>query len=358
MNHEGRIERLAQKIAGSEADALLVTNLTNVRYLTGFSGTAGSVLVLRDGAVFMTDTRYEARAGSLVKGAEIDIYPSRLTESLVPRLQNAGVKRLSIEALSMTVADRADLAERTEGVELVSSSGLVEDLRRTKDEDEVECLRRAVKIGDEAYSWLLDRLEPGVTERQVALDLEVFMRQNGADEISFEPIVGSGELSAHIHHTPSDRPLDKGDLVILDFGARVDGYCSDMTRTVVLGAATEDQIASYELVLAAHDAGIRALRPGAACAEVDADARGVIEDAGRGEEFAHGLGHGVGLDIHEAPKLHRISDESLREGDVVTVEPGVYAPSWGGIRIEDCVLVTGDGAEVLGSAPKDRLIEI
>jgi Xaa-Pro aminopeptidase len=183
------------------------------------------------------------------------------------------------------------------------------------------------------------------------------MRTEGAEDVSFEPIVGSGPLSAHIHHTPGERVFEKGDLILMDFGARVDGYCSDMTRTVVLGAATDDQRAQYELVLAAQQRGVEAAVAGAACARVDDAARSVIADAGFGEAFAHGLGHGVGLDIHEAPRLGRISEDTLQSGEVVTIEPGVYLEE-GGIRIEDCVLVNKDGARILTGAPKQELLEL
>lgn len=346
--------RAALPSAGVEA--LLVTNLTNVRYLTGFSGTNGQVLVHSGGAVFFTDPRYAARAGQLVEGAEVAVYPARITDLLGDRLSTHGVTSLGVEG-SMTLAERDDLQERL-GRELVTTSGIVEKLRRTKDADEVALIREAIRIGDEAFAWVRDRLVPGVAEREIALDLEIWMRQNGADGISFPPIVGSGPLSAHIHHAASDRAFEKGDLVLLDFGCTFEGYCSDLTRTAVLGAASDEQLELYALVLEAHNAGIAAVAPGTKGADVDRAARDIIDKAGYGERFGHGLGHGVGLDIHEAPRLHRISEDTLAPDDVVTVEPGVYIPDTGGIRIEDCVLVTESGAEVLGSAPKDRLIEL
>ncbi|MGH2752933.1 MAG: M24 family metallopeptidase [Actinomycetota bacterium] len=358
MDHEGRITKLRQKVDALEIDALLVTDLTNVRYLTGFSGSNGQVLVTESEAYFFSDGRYAARAADLVQGAEIDIYGARLVDVLNPRLNSGGIKRLGIEAETMTLADRDDLDKRVDDVELIPMKNLVEALRRVKDADEVAHLRQAVEIGDAAFSWLLTKLAPGQSERDVALELEIWIRQHGADEISFDPIVGSGELSAHIHHTPSHRQFEKGDLVLLDFGSRKDGYCSDLTRTVVLGPASDRQRELYDLVLEAQVAGIAALEAGADGVSVDAAARKVIEDAGHGDDFGHGLGHGVGLDIHESPRLHRISEDTLLEGDVVTVEPGVYLPGWGGVRIEDCVLVTEDGCEVLGSAPKDALIEL
>jgi Xaa-Pro aminopeptidase len=356
MNHAGRIARLQATRRAQGLDALLVTNLTNVRYLTGFSGTNGQVLVGDGGATFFSDPRYAARAADLVEGAEIVIYPTKLTDRLPDHLD--GVARLGVEAGAMTLLERDQLADALSAVELVPTKNAVEDLRRVKEPAEVEKVREAVSIGDAAFTWVLDHLSPGATERSVALELEVWMRKAGADHVSFDPIVGSGPLSAHIHHTPSDRSLDKGDLVLLDFGARTHGYCSDLTRTVVLGPASDEQRALYDIVLAAQKKGIDAVAVGAPCAEVDGAARSYIDSAGHGDAFAHGLGHGVGLDIHEAPRLHRTSEEKLLEGDVVTVEPGIYVRDEGGIRIEDCVLVTARGAEVLSAAPKDRLIEL
>ena len=358
MDHAGRIKKLRQKVDALDIDALLVTNLTNVRYLTGFSGSNGQVLLTDERAHFFSDGRYAARAADLVEGAEVEIYSSRLVEVLGPRLAAEGCSKLGIESGTMTIAERDDLEEPLDDITLVPTKNLVESLRRVKDADEVSALREAIAVSDAAFSWLLTRLGPGRSEREVALDLEVWMRQHGADEISFEPIVGSGELSAHIHHSPSHRQVEKGDLVLLDFGSRKDGYCSDMSRTVVMGPASDRQREIYDLVLAAQAAGIEAVTEGADGVAVDAAARKVIEEAGHGKVFAHGLGHGVGLDIHEAPRLHRISEDTLLAGDVVTVEPGVYLPGWGGVRIEDCVLVTDDGCDVLGSAPKEALIEL
>jgi Xaa-Pro aminopeptidase len=219
-------------------------------------------------------------------------------------------------------------------------------------------MKQAVELAGQGFKWVMENLTPGMTETEAALELEIMMRKAGAEDVSFEPIVGSGPLSAHIHHTPSDRTLEKGDLVLFDFGARVDGYCSDLTRTVVLGPASDEQRDLYELVLRAQTAGIEAAKPGVRCADVDAAARKVIDEAGMGEEFGHGLGHGVGLDIHEEPAFSRISEDSLQGGEVMTVEPGVYVIGTGGIRIEDCVVIDPAGASVLGSAPKDRLIEL
>jgi Xaa-Pro aminopeptidase len=358
MSHEQRIDQVRTKLTDAQVDALLVTNATNVGYLTGFTGTNGQVLVLQSDTVFFSDPRYAARAADLVRAAEVDIYPTRLTEVLPGHLERAGVSRLGFEAATMTVAERDDLADRLVGVDLASTKGLVEDLRRHKDDEEVALVREAVRIADETFEWVLERLEPGRSEREIALALEIRMRERGADEASFPPIVGSGPLSSHIHHTPSDRLLERGDLVLLDFGARWRGYCSDLTRTVVLAPARDEHLETYELVLEAQGRGIEAVAVGAAGERVDAAARDVIAAAGHEAAFGHGLGHGVGLDIHEAPRLAKTSEDELRAGDVVTVEPGVYRVGQGGIRIEDCVLVTPDGGEVLGKAPKSELIEL
>jgi Xaa-Pro aminopeptidase len=358
MDYEGRIGRLRESLAGAGVEALLVTNLTNVRYLCGFSGSNGQLLVSSTATTFFTDGRYRARAADLVQGADVVVYDANLHESLAPALASAGTSTVGIEAATMPVAQRDHLDGKLEGVDLVATKSLVEELRRRKEPEEVSLLREAIRIGDEAFNWALDRLGPGRTEREIALELEVEMRRRGADSVSFEPIVGSGPLSAHIHHTPSDRELAAGDLVLLDFGARWQGYCSDLTRTVVLGPASDHQRDVYAIVLAAQAAGIDAVAPGKSGVECDAAARHVVDDAGYGETFGHGLGHGVGLDIHEAPRLHKTSEDTLVVADVVTVEPGIYVSGSGGVRIEDCVLVTEDGSEVLGKAPKESLIEL
>jgi Xaa-Pro aminopeptidase len=337
-------------------EALLVTDLTNVRYLTGFSGTNGQVLVHSDGALFLSDPRYAARARTIVHGAEIEIYPDELSDVLGTHTARLGITRLGVEASSMTLAERDRIAGHLSMPELVSTEGVVENRRRVKDADEVALIKQAVAIAEDAFAWALDRLGVGSLEREIAVDLEVRMRLSGADEVPFPLIVGSGPLSAHVHHTSSTRALEKGDLVLMDIGARVDGYCSDLTRTVALGGVSEDEERLYAIVLEAQRRAIGEIRNGTEAAFADRVARGVIEEAGYGDHFSHGLGHGVGIDIHEAPRLRKTSTEVLRTCDVATVEPGIYLPDRFGIRIEDCVLVTDDGCEVLGTAPKDDLI--
>ena len=358
MDYAARTQRVQDSLASRDVEAMLITNLTNVRYLTGFSGTNGQLWLTSDRVTFLTDPRYEARATTLVEEAEILIYASRLAEGLKPLLGEASITRVGVEAKTMTLAEKNDLETRVGSAALLPISNVVESMRRSKDAHEVRLIREAIELGDRAFSWVLDQLAPGRTEREIALGLEMTMREWGAEEVSFPPIVGSGELSAHIHHSPTERDLQKGDLILLDFGCRLSGYCSDLTRTVVLGGATDEQQRMYDLVLRAQTEGIAATGPGVRGVAADGAARSVIEAAGMGASFGHGLGHGVGLDIHEDPRLNRISEDTLAPGDVVTVEPGVYVQGTGGVRIEDCVLVTEDGQEVLGSAPKDELIEL
>ncbi len=367
MSHEERQRVVAANLPELDCDALLVTSLTNVRYLTGFSGSNGQVLITDKGSWFFSDPRYGERAKVLVSGAEIVIYEGRTSETswdaspgtaLKGCLSTAGSKKLGFESSCVTVAELGSLSEALPGIDLVGTEGAVEDVRRVKDATELNAIRVACDVAASAFGYIVDRIVPGVTESEIAVELEFWMRRNGAEAVSFEPIVGSGPLSAHIHHTPSDRTFEKGDLILMDYGALVSGYCSDLTRTVVIGPASPEVEEIYSIVLASQHAGISALRAGANGRDVDAAARKVMEASGHAEYFAHGLGHGVGLDIHEAPRLSKTSPDVLRAGEVVTVEPGIYIPGLGGVRIEDCVLVTEDGAEVLGASTKDELMEV
>lgn len=367
MSNERRIDGVLGKLGAIDREALLVTSSTDVRYLTGFSGSNGQVLITSRGSWFFSDPRYSERAKALVRGAEIRIYEGRTTETswegspgavLKECLSTAGTKQLGVDPTHVTMAEIESLRAVLPGIDLVPTDPVVGDLRRVKDGEELAAIREACAVASDAFGYIVDRIVPGVSEREIAVELEFWMRRNGADAVSFDPIVGSGPLSAHIHHTPSERPFEKGDLVLMDFGALVRGYCSDLTRTVVIGHARPEIEEIYSRVLESQRQGIGALRAGVHGRAVDAAARKVMEDSGHAEHFGHGLGHGVGLDIHEAPRLSKTSPDVLRAGEVVTVEPGIYIPGIGGVRIEDCVLVTEDGAEVLGTAPKDELMEV
>lgn len=354
MDHALRRERLAAELRARGLDALLVTRLPNVRYLSGFTGSNGQVVVAADGrAVFLTDGRYEGPAAREVPDLERRVYRDR---AVVPHALEAarslGASRLGFEA-SLPYREARELEARAEGVEVVAVDGLVERLRWEKDEEELRALELAQELTDLAFERVPALLREGATEREVALELEVAARRAGAEALAFDPIVAFGEHAAEPHHRPCDRPLRRGDVVKLDFGARASGYHADMTRTVALGEPPAELRELHALVARAQAAGIAALRAGATAGEVDGAARAVIAEAGFGERFPHGLGHGVGLEIHEGPWLRAEGTEPLPAGTVVTVEPGVYVPGLGGVRIEDLVLVGPEGARVLGRSPRE-----
>ena len=336
---------------------MLVTDLVNVRYLCGFTGSNGALLVAADDdtrTTLATDSRYRIQASQQSPDVQLSVERAcgpRLTELAAGQ----GVRRLGFESHVVTIEGYDKLAAAAQDVELVRASGVVEELRAVKDAGEIALLRLACEKADDALTDLINRggVRAGVTERQVARELEALMLDHGAEGPSFETIVAAGAHSAIPHHRPTDSELATGDFVKIDFGALVGGYHSDMTRTFVLGEPQQWQRDIYELVSAAQQAGRAALQPGAACGDVDAAARRVIADAGYGANFGHGLGHGVGLQIHEAPSIGAESAGTLQVGSAVTVEPGVYLPDRGGVRIEDTLVVGDKDPELLTRFPKE-----
>jgi Xaa-Pro aminopeptidase len=365
VTHSQRRDKLKSRIDASGLDAMLVTDLNNVRYLSGFSGSNGALLVFADDreAVLATDGRYRTQATEQAPDLEVAIERA-VGRYLAGRAGDESVSKLGFESNVVTVdgfdALTGEVAERGGKTELVRAAGTVEALREIKDAGEVALLRLACEAADAALKDLVARggLRPGRTEREVGRDLEALMLDHGADAISFETIVAAGPNSAIPHHRPTDAVLADGDFVKIDFGALVAGYHSDMTRTFVLGTAADWQLEIYQLVADAQRAGREALRPGAELREVDGAARQLIVDAGYGEQFSHGLGHGVGLQIHEAPGIGATSAGTLLAGSVVTVEPGVYLPGRGGVRIEDTLVVgeQADTAELLTRFPKELAV--
>jgi len=360
MDVAGRVARLSGRLAPAGCDALLVTHLTNIRYLTGFTGSAGLLLVGDDELTFVTDGRYEEQAaGELAAagvGAELVIGRTAALQRAALIERAAGTRRIGLEAEHVSWADQRRYAtEWFPTAELVPASGLVEGLRVVKDDGEVARIEAACTIADAALAAVAPRLEEGPTEAAFALELDTEMRRRGADDLSFETIVAAGRNGSRPHHTPSTRPIERGDLVVIDFGALVDGYHSDMTRTIAVGgpgALDATQTRMVKVVRESQAAGVAAVRAGASARDVDAACRQVIEAAGWGDAFVHGTGHGVGLDIHEDPKVSWAADGTLAAGHVVTVEPGVYLPGHGGVRIEDTVVVTEHGCRTLTRAPK------
>jgi Xaa-Pro aminopeptidase len=361
MDVAARSERVRACLPDAGIDALLVTRLPNVTYLTAFTGSSAMVLVGPDELVFLTDGRYAEQSAEQLAAAgvsaRIEVRATQAAQREAMSTAARGYRRLGLEAYGVTWAQqRAFAAEWFPEAELVPTEHLVEDLRRVKDPAEVARIGAACAIGDEALAAVLPAMSEKPAERDLALRLEFEMRTRGATSASFDPIVASGPNGAKPHARPSSRVIEPGEPVVLDFGCVVDGYCSDMTRTLSVGDPGPDAWRVYEVVRAAQEAGRDAVRAGAACAAVDRACRAVIEDAGWGDAFAHGTGHGVGLEIHEAPRVAATARDTLASGYVVTVEPGVYLPGVGGVRIEDTVVVTDDGADVLTTFPKEFLL--
>ncbi len=357
MDHALRRERLDAHIAELGLDALLVTRLPNVRYLTGFTGSNGQLLLTRDRAIFFTDGRYTEQSTQEVPDLERVTYRDGFAAAVAEACGRLGVSRVGFEAEALTYRLWEDLRREARGVELVPADDEVARLRWVKDEQELGLIARAQEAADRAFEEVvLSGLRRGTTERELAFALELAMRRAGADELGFPVIAAFGEHAAEPHHRPTDRPLRRGDVVKLDFGALVDGYHSDMTRTVAFGEPPARLREVRDVVAAAQRAGIRAVRAGSTSAEVDRAARSVIEEAGLADRFPHGLGHGVGLEIHEGPFLRWDGDDVLPAGAVVTIEPGVYIPSLGGVRIEDLVLVTEDGCREIPRSTKELIV--
>lgn len=338
-------------------DGLIVTGPANLRYLCGYSGSSGLLWLSFRESVFFTDFRYQEQIRREVTATRAVIVKKSLLDdlALLPALRKA--RRIGYESGHLLCSQLERLSKDISCKKLISTVGIVENSRLVKDQGELAKISKAAAIADEAFASIIKFIRPGMTERAVANKLDYFLKQFGADKPSFDSIVASGPNSALPHAQPGDRKIRKGDFLVMDFGARYQGYCSDMTRTICIGRPTDRHLEIYNLVHRAQADGLRAVRPGARGREADAAARDVIEGAGYGKYFGHGLGHGVGLEVHEGPRLGKISEDLLKLGNVVTVEPGIYLPGWGGVRIEDLVAVTAKGCRVLSHSNK-RLIHI
>ena len=324
MKHPGRVAKIRETISTHGLQALLVTRPPNVRYLSGFTADEASLLILSDLAWLVSDFRYALQAEEQAPGFEF-LRVRQVTPDLAASITEMGIQALGFEPSHLTVQQHSDLSQRLPEVRLTGLPDAVEALRITKEEGEIVLVRKAARLADDAMDLLWKSAAPGKTERELALEAEFFIRRSGADDVAFEVIVASGPRAAMPHATPSDRALEPGDMVIMDLGACCEGYRSDLTRTVAVGEASAIAREIYRVCQDAQDAGLAELRAGVSCAEVDAAARAVIERAGYGEYFGHGLGHGVGLEIHEAPRLSATGDSRILEaGMVVTVEPAIY----------------------------------
>ncbi len=357
----GRLDRLRAAFDLHEVDALVVTTLANVRYLTGFSGSAATLVVTKEAALLTTDGRYRTQSAEQLQQAgaaaqvEISIGPgSEQRQAARAALDSAGSRRIGLEAGNVTWSGQRSWADLLSSDTLVATSNAVEALRERKDAAEIARMERAAAIADAALFEVLPLMSQGVTEEHFALELDTAMRRGGAESTAFETIVAAGENSAKPHHHPGSRTINGGDPVVVDFGATFEGYRSDMTRTFCVDAEPEGELARiFDVVQTSQAAGAAAVRPGISAKDVDDVCRRIIAEAGWAERFEHGTGHGVGLDIHEAPTVSQLGTAILAPGFVVTVEPGVYVPGHGGVRVEDTLVVTEDGARPLTRFTKD-----
>lgn len=349
-----RRDRLRRRMKKSQLTSMLVTNEVNVTYLTGFTGDSSFLLLHPTGAIVISDSRYSEQLEEECSDLDHDIRQSsqRIVAAVSRLTRRLKISALGVESGSMTMAMHRQLAAAVGTTELVATEGQVEQLREIKDASEISTIRRAVRIAERAFAATRAMMRDGQSEREIAFELENQVRMLGARGCSFDPIVAVGPRAALPHATPGERQIGESDFVLIDWGADFDMYRSDLTRILVTGKISPKLQRIYTVVLRAQLRAIKAIRPGALMKDVDAAARGVIEKAGFGKKFGHSLGHGIGLDIHEEPRLASGQDRPLKPGMVVTVEPGIYLPGWGGVRIEDDILVTRDGHEVLSTVSK------
>ncbi|WP_416197507.1 MAG: Xaa-Pro aminopeptidase [Sporanaerobacter sp.] len=352
-----RIEKLYEQMSKNNIDGLFLLTEPNVRYISRFTGSDSFVFITSKNNYFITDSRYTEQAQSQCKGFEVIRWGNpfkSLVETVKDLVKKDGVKRIGFEKEYMNFGMYESLRESISNIELVPTSYLVEEIRVVKDEEEIECIKRACDFADKAFEKILKIIKVGMTEMELALELEYYMRKAGAEGISFDTIFISGKKTSLPHGQPSDKKIENGDFITIDFGALYKGYHSDMTRTVVVGKANEKQVEIYNIVKAAQQRGLDVLRSGISGKEADTEVRKIMGEYN--EYFGHGLGHGVGLELHEIPFMGVNCDRVLEENSVVTVEPGIYIPDWGGVRIEDSVVVKKDGIEILTHSPKELII--
>ncbi|WP_327078710.1 M24 family metallopeptidase [Planococcus sp. CAU13] len=350
-----KLQKLRNEMTQHEMEAFLITSEYNLRYITGFTGSSGLAIVTTDKALFITDFRYTEQAAEQCKGFEVIQAKTNLLEEAAEQTKNLGIKSLSFEQDFVTYANYEQYKEKM-AVELKPVSGIIEKIRMIKTPEEVEILKAAAKIADDAYEYICTFIKPGMTELEVANELEFFMRRQGAASSSFDIIVASGHRGALPHGVASEKVIQSGELVTMDFGALYNGYISDITRTVAVGEPSEKMKEVYQVVLEAQELGVEKIGPAMTGFDADAIGRDHIKAKGYGDAFGHSTGHGIGLEVHEAPGLSFKSQTVLEPGMAVTVEPGIYLPGIGGVRIEDDILITESGNERLTNSSKELRI--
>ena len=351
-----RVEKLQERLANESLGGMLVTNLTNVRYLSGFTGSAGSCLILDQKSYFISDGRYLTQSKEQVQDMEIIIDTGSHLQIIKDNNLISNGTTLGFEADFLSVNQMNKLRELFPDTQWEATSRFVEEIAAVKDKSELRAIRAAVDITDEVFDQLIPELRIGSVERKVAAKISFAYKILGADGDSYDPIVASGPNSALPHAVPSDREFQDGDFVVMDFGALYQGYHADMTRTVAIGSVTDRHREIYSVVQEAQKRGCEAASAGMSCRELDAVTRDYITEQGYGDYYVHGTGHGLGLEVHTMPRLSQISDDTLLENYVITIEPGIYIPEFGGVRIEDDVIIQNDGCEILNRSTKDLLV--
>jgi Xaa-Pro aminopeptidase len=357
MDHNSRLQRTKAAIEQLRLDALLVSHLPNIRYLCGFTGSAGVLLINARDKALLTDGRYTEQAKQEVKAAKVKIVKKSALAAAAEWLQrHPRLARIGIESSHLTVAERDSLAKAIgRGTKIIATAQVIESLRVVKDAEEISAIREACRLGVDLFRTVTSRMRPKITESQLAGELELSARQAGAEQMAFSTIIAGGQRSALPHGRASSAPIPAEGFVVCDFGVILAGYCSDMTRTVHLGRPQNEANSAYQAVKEAQQAALDAVKPGTTFGAVDHAARKLLYNRGLGKFFTHSTGHGLGLEIHEAPKIAAAQKEVLRPGMVITIEPGVYLPGKWGVRIEDTVAVTETGCEILTPCPKDLL---
>ncbi len=363
MDNINKLAKLRKKMKENNIDGLIVAKKENRRYLSGFTGTAGALLITDQDNLLITDFRYVNQAGQQSPDFSLVTISKNLTQTLVEQIETLSLNNIGYEEDFWTCSDYQALTEKlneklasNNKIELVSASQLIKDLRIIKDEHELALIQKAVTLTDQAFAHILKMVKPGISELEVAIELEFYMRRLGASGPSFDYIVASGKRGSLPHGVATEKRIEPGELVTIDFGCVYQGYYSDMTRNFIFGQPDKKQSEIYQLVLTAQETALQKLQVGMSCQEVDSLARDVINKANYGQYFGHGLGHGVGLNIHEAPTLSPIGTGALEEGMIITIEPGIYIADWGGVRIEDMVLVKQDSSTILTKTSKQLYI--
>jgi Xaa-Pro aminopeptidase len=354
--HETRQKSARKIIDFNQLDGILFSSLENIRYLCGFTGSDGAFLLTQKEAFFLTDSRYWTQAEEEVKQSRIDHYKKKL-DGIASLLSDLKLKKVGVEGPSFTLSSYQFLMKKLGGeVEFISLEDEIKNLRAAKDPQELSLIRAAIDLSTKSFLHIMEKLKEGAIEREVALEMEFFMKKNGAEATGFDIIIASGKRSALPHGRASAKRIDKGDFILIDFGLRFQGYHSDQTRTLVCGKPTPEQSRIYQTVKEAHDLATEGIRPGIPICEIDRMARDHIKNQGYGDYFGHGLGHGIGLAVHEDPVVNGENKGLIQEGMVFTIEPGVYIPQWGGVRVEDMILVTSQGAETLTYLPAELTV--